>query len=465
MHHESGACEHGLEGFGRAERSEHGRPHPWHPRGSIPQERARKQSATGETLYMDELFERRSDPDGENAKSIFHVGAIGRTIAQVTFEASDQSEAVTYLHTDQQGSIRLVTGGGGSVALAVRHYGPFGELVDAAGESSAIATEDVRFGYTGHEHDTELGLINMRGRIFDPVLRGFLTPDPIVPDAFDTESYNPYAYVRNNPLRFVDPSGFEAVDCAAVTCDVFYSYRTPAAAHGMTEEEWGKAVQAARADVQAIEKFIQEGTGFERPEGVTREQALDQARTRLEELESAPIPLAFSAGMSSPNSETSPGPTLTTGAVINWTETFAATKRAGDFISRVANGQPVGEAYTESGLTGWDVAVATAGLVGPVVAAIRSAGTAAKAGAQVLPKGGVYALRNAEGVVVRTGRTKDLARRAAEHLRDPATKDFTFETLYRTDVYAAQRGLEQFVHNLRDPLVCFLQGEVAAPAV
>jgi RHS repeat-associated protein len=62
-------------------------------------------------------------------------------------------------------------------------------------------------------------------------------------------------------------------------------------------------------------------------------------------------------------------------------------------------------------------------------------------------RGGVYLLRDAEGVVVRTGRTNNLARRELEHARDPLTSDLTFEPVYRTDVYGEQRGLEQVLYN------------------
>ena len=381
MHLESGACEHGLEGIGRAERSEHGRTSPWHPRGSTPQERARKQSATGETLYMDEVFERRTDQDGENPKSIFHVGAIGRAIAQVTFEASDQSEDVTYLHTDQQGSIRLITSSGGGAALAVRHYGPFGEPVDVAGESSAIASEDVRFGYTGHEHDTELGLINMRGRIFDPVLRGFLTPDPIVPDVFDTESYNPYAYVRNNPLRFIDPSGFVCVQIGSegvTLCDPVPTKENSggggSSSQGSSQEGAGGASSGTQHPPPPAIVGPTQGGVVKGPTGtyVSSEVSTGEGSGTGEgtggpvftgtELIQAGV--YFDPGSSTPFSDSSPGPALQNPgqagqfAVINWSETFASTKRAADFISRVANGASAEDAWVESKLTRWDVAVA-----------------------------------------------------------------------------------------------------------
>ena len=52
-----------------------------------------------------------------------------------------------------------------------------------------------------------MGLINMRARIYDPYLGRFLSADPVLPNAFDLQSFNRYAYVTNNPLKYTDPSG------------------------------------------------------------------------------------------------------------------------------------------------------------------------------------------------------------------------------------------------------------------
>ena len=63
-------------------------------------------------------------------------------------------------------------------------------------------------GFTGHEDDEELGLVNMKGRLYDPKVGRFLTTDPIVSHPGFGQSWNPYSYVLNNPLAFTDPSGF-----------------------------------------------------------------------------------------------------------------------------------------------------------------------------------------------------------------------------------------------------------------
>ncbi len=62
-------------------------------------------------------------------------------------------------------------------------------------------------GYTGHEMLPEFGLINMNGRMYDPVLGRMLSPDNYVQDPFFPQNYNRYAYAWNNPLKYTDPSG------------------------------------------------------------------------------------------------------------------------------------------------------------------------------------------------------------------------------------------------------------------
>ncbi|MBI4243300.1 MAG: RHS repeat-associated core domain-containing protein, partial [Planctomycetes bacterium] len=62
------------------------------------------------------------------------------------------------------------------------------------------------FGFTDQEHDPT-GLIYMNARYYDPLCARFTQPDDIIQDPFDPQFLNRYTYVRNNPVRFVDPSG------------------------------------------------------------------------------------------------------------------------------------------------------------------------------------------------------------------------------------------------------------------
>lgn len=49
--------------------------------------------------------------------------------------------------------------------------------------------------------------VNLNARLYDPSIGKFMAADSIIPDAFDGQSYNRYAYVTNNPLSFTDVTG------------------------------------------------------------------------------------------------------------------------------------------------------------------------------------------------------------------------------------------------------------------
>ena len=70
-------------------------------------------------------------------------------------------------------------------------------------------------------------LINMNGRMYDPFLARFLSPDPFIKDATDTQSLNRFSYVLNNPLIYTDPSGYtykpDDWDEKAVTINPYFS--------------------------------------------------------------------------------------------------------------------------------------------------------------------------------------------------------------------------------------------------
>ncbi len=61
-------------------------------------------------------------------------------------------------------------------------------------------------GYTGQEHLPAFDLINMNGRVYDPVLARFLSPDPFVQFPGLADGLNRYSYVMNNPLIYTDPN-------------------------------------------------------------------------------------------------------------------------------------------------------------------------------------------------------------------------------------------------------------------
>ena len=74
----------------------------------------------------------------------------------------------------------------------------------------AAIGDATRRGYTDHSLLDNVGLVHMNGRVMDPVLGRFLSADPYIDGELDTQGWNRYAYVQNNPLTLADPSGFES---------------------------------------------------------------------------------------------------------------------------------------------------------------------------------------------------------------------------------------------------------------
>jgi RHS repeat-associated protein len=119
---------------------------------------------------------------------------------------------VQYFHTDGLGSITAVTDENGTVVKRFA-YDSWGKQIDpATGSAITSATNGhVTRSYTDHEMLADLGLVHMNGRVYDPVLGRFLSADPNVDGTYDSQGYNRYSYVGNNPMNRTDPSGYRSL--------------------------------------------------------------------------------------------------------------------------------------------------------------------------------------------------------------------------------------------------------------
>jgi|GEM_PF-1884966 len=122
---------------------------------------------------------------------------------------------VRYLHRDHIGSVEAITDSSGAQITRMA-FGPFGgrrqdnwENSDAAFTAglTAVTFNTTDRGFTNHEHIDDFDLIHMKGRMYDPVIGRFISPDEFVQLPEFSQSYNRYSYVLNNPLTFRDESG------------------------------------------------------------------------------------------------------------------------------------------------------------------------------------------------------------------------------------------------------------------
>ncbi|NOU33649.1 MAG: hypothetical protein HOO96_37625 [Polyangiaceae bacterium] len=170
--------------------------------------RVQKSGPAGVTTTVDDLFEVRVTAGVVD--QVAHIPVENGHSAQIHFDQFGMRQGTEYLSGDSVGSTSVVRNQSGAI-VSRTYFAPFGDRVDASGAPIANnPVPAVRKGFTGHDHDDELGLINMKGRIFDPKQRRFLTVDPAQQDEASAEGTNAYAYAFQSPLAFTDPSGFES---------------------------------------------------------------------------------------------------------------------------------------------------------------------------------------------------------------------------------------------------------------
>ncbi len=120
-------------------------------------------------------------------------------------DTGHESLTTTNYHTDALGSVRQFTDKRGSVS-GYMDYTPFGEETKSFGSLPFM-------GFTGEPQELagKSDLLYLRSRYYHPGLGCFLTQDSMVPDAANRQAWNAYAYVYNDPVNLVDPSGHHPI--------------------------------------------------------------------------------------------------------------------------------------------------------------------------------------------------------------------------------------------------------------
>lgn len=164
----------------------------------------------------DGSFEVVKNLSTQQEKHILYIGGNpyeSNIVYLKNFEES--SGSYKFLHKDYLGSILAISDQAGN-RLEQRHYDAWGNLTHLKVGNGSVLTDKAAIaeasllidrGYTGHEHFMAVGIIHMNGRLYDPLLRRFLNADENIQDPTNTQNYNKYGYVMNNPLMYNDPDG------------------------------------------------------------------------------------------------------------------------------------------------------------------------------------------------------------------------------------------------------------------
>jgi RHS repeat-associated protein len=158
--------------------------------------RVKKEDSSGTTYYVGGLYEKMAAGGVVTTTSYYY--AAGQRVAMRT--TVGVSTTVTYLHGDHLSSTSLTTDAAGALVARVLYY-PYGETRYTEG---TLTTD---YGYTGQRNEAGLGLMDYGARFYDPTLGRFVSADTIVPEPANPQDWNRFAYVSNNPLKYVDPSG------------------------------------------------------------------------------------------------------------------------------------------------------------------------------------------------------------------------------------------------------------------
>jgi RHS repeat-associated protein len=169
----------------------------------------------GHTLYTRYYVNANYEVEVDAAGVVTHYNYIyGSTGLAAICVRRNGVDSMYYVHPDRLGSYTHITDSSRHVIRAL-HFDPWGNVKsdadwkDFVEDAPVSLTSSFRFsrGFTGHEHYADLKIINMNGRLYDPVIARFFSPDNFVQAPGFTQSYNRYSYCLNNPLQYTDPSG------------------------------------------------------------------------------------------------------------------------------------------------------------------------------------------------------------------------------------------------------------------
>jgi len=123
----------------------------------------------------------------------------------------DDTEEINYIHKDHLGSWHTITDERGNLIQELSFDAWGNRRYPATWRAFAGTPPEPLFdrGFTGHEHLYAVNLINMNGRVYDPIVSRMLSPDNFIQAPGFSQSLNRYSYCWNNPLKYTDPSGNE----------------------------------------------------------------------------------------------------------------------------------------------------------------------------------------------------------------------------------------------------------------
>ena len=194
------------------------------PSATVGYDAENHQTSYGASTYSYDGDGRRVKKQVGSTTTVFVYNVAGQLIAEYDNSTSPPpGSGTSYLISDHLGSTRAVIKPDGTVA---RHdYLPFGEEIPSSvgGRSSVVgysAADDTRQKFTQKQRDSESGLDYFGARYYSGAQGRFTSVDPadiLKRNLLNPQDFNRYAYVANNPLKFIDPNGQEKIQVEVQT--------------------------------------------------------------------------------------------------------------------------------------------------------------------------------------------------------------------------------------------------------
>jgi len=170
-------------------------------------------------------FEREQSDLFGNRSFTYIRGPEGDVVGIVEIDNYDDQNPVEYfVLTDHLGSFTHIFDKQGNI-VEEKSFDAWGRLRNpqtwkpyASNITAGQPQQLFDRGYTEHEHLAPFGIINMNGRLYDPVMGRMFSPDVNIIGSGNLQGYNRYTYAMNNPLIYTDPDGNYALIDDIVAC-------------------------------------------------------------------------------------------------------------------------------------------------------------------------------------------------------------------------------------------------------
>ena len=149
-----------------------------------------KRSGQQTLTYVNEHYEQSTISNQQSSTKYYFAN--GRTA--LLRQGFGGSSTLTFLHSDHLGSTVLATDSSSQKITDPLTYFPYGSSTN--NQQSAINN----YLFTGQELDPESDLYNYKARLYNPTTGAFISADPV-------QGLNRYAYAKDNPVKFTDPTG------------------------------------------------------------------------------------------------------------------------------------------------------------------------------------------------------------------------------------------------------------------